>query len=226
MKVVCVYVYPLNGEHGYDEKAYRFIESYNLAPPGMDHETVIMCNGGPTDTRTELFFAGLPNCRLMYHDNSGLDIGAFQAAARAISCDLMVFFGSSTYFKRAGWMNRIVGSYQSHGDAIYGCTANSGQLSVGVHPHIRTTAFWMSPLLFSNYPVKVIHQNQRYPFEHGPGCLTSWVRTQGKQAWVVAWQGDYAMGQWETIPNGLHRGDQSNVIIGDRLTCPPYYHTP
>lgn len=226
MKVVCVYIYPLDGAYGYGEKAYRFAETYASSPPGMEHDTVIVCNGGPTDTRTGLLFAHMPNCSLLYHDNSGLDIGAFQAAAQAFPCDLMVFFGASTYFKRAGWMRRIVESWQCHGDAIYGCTANSGQLSVGVHPHIRTTAFWMSPLLFNNYPMKVNHQNQRYPFEHGPGCLTSWVRSLGKQAWVVTWQGDYPLGRWETIPNGFQRGDQSNVMIGDRLTCPPYYPVP
>lgn len=223
MKICVVYIYPLGGESGYYDKAIKFLHTYHENPPGIQHDTAIVCNGTPATEETQFLFGSLPNCSFINHDGSGLDIGGYQLAARTVPCDLMVFFGSSTYFKRVGWLIRMFTSFNLHGDTIYGAMGNQGDVHSWVKPHIRTTGFWMSPGLMNRYPIKVTQSDQRYEFEHGPTGLTSWVIAQGKQPWVVAWDGDYRLQTCDHIPNGFHRGNQENLLVGDRMSSPPYY---
>lgn len=222
MKLAIVYIYPLAGLGHHLGQAIRFIDSYHQHPPGMDHETVIVCNGGPANDETRILFGSLPNVTLLEHDDSGKDIGGYQMAARSFPCDLMVFLGGSTYIKQNDWLARVSDSFIRNGDTLYGVMGNRG--SGSIHPHIRTTGFWMSPSLFNQYPVQISRDEQRYPFEHGQNCLTSWIYRQNKNVWVVAWDGEYLQPDWDAIPNGFHSGDQSNLLVGDRLTEPPYYH--
>ncbi len=222
MKIIVVYVYPINGNYGYLELALRFLTSYHEYPAGIEHEVLVVCNGAPVTEETRYLFDSIPNCRFMEHDNSGFDCGAYQHAARDNPCDLMVFFGASSYIKGANWLWRMADVWRTRGPGLYGVMGNRGV--GGVHPHIRTTAFWTSTELFNKYPHKVERTDQRYSFEHGPECLTSWIKRQGLPVLVVAWSGEYDWAQWDSFPNGYHRGDQSNMLAGDRLTCPPYYH--
>jgi hypothetical protein len=222
MKIQVVYCYPAHSGDGYVDFAWRYLNSCLSCPAGIDHENIIVCNGGITDAVPEVLKA-LPNCRLMIHDNSGYDIGAFQAAARASAADLMVFMGVSAWVKGEGWLARIAESFKAHGEALYGVMGNSGVPQMSVWPHIRTTGFWMSPALLNRYPHIVSKPDERYAFEHGPNCLTQWVRNQGLKALVVSWGGVYDYSNWDTIPNGFHRGDQSAMLIGDRLSDPPYH---
>lgn len=171
----------------------------------------------------ESVFEGL-HYQTIQHDNTGWDIGAFQKAARSVPCDLMVFLGSSAYIRVEGWLKRMVEAYQLHGNAQYGATGNRG--NGPVHPHIRTTGFWMEPDLMNAYPVRVVRPEQRYPFEHGSGCFTDWVTSLGLESWVVSTTGEYLWPDWDLFPNGYHRGDQSTMLVGDRLTAPPFYHVP
>jgi hypothetical protein len=120
----------------------------------------------------------------------------------------------------------MAGAFQKHGNALYGSMGNAGDASVKVFPHIRTTGFWLSPTLFNAYPTVINKPEQRYPFEHGPNCLTEWVKSQGLKALIATWSGEYETGQWDSIPNGFHRGDQSALLTGDRVTDPPYYQNP
>lgn len=203
------------------------MSSYGQFSPGQNHRTVVVCNAGPKTSETEQLFSPIPNCEFLQHDNSGQDIGAYQKAAREVkNCDLMVFFGGSTYFRREGWMNRMVDSFQVHGPTIYGCTANRGDANCNVYPHIRTTAFWMPPALFNRYPHRVTRDEQRYPFEHGPHCLTKWITAQGMAPVLVTFMGEYEWADWDNAPGGYHSGNQENLLVGDRLTESPYWHTP
>jgi hypothetical protein len=225
MKIIVVYVYPLGGRDGHLELANRFLNTYHAFPPGVDHETVVVCNGGPTDGETEYLFGSLPGLKLLAHDDSGYDIGAYQKAAATYDSDLMVFLGGSSYLKCVGWLGRFAEARERHGDTLFGSMGNRGAVQFGVHPHIRTTGFAMSPALLRKYPTIVKSREQRYPFEHGPKCLTSWIYGQRKTPLVVVWTGEYPMAKWDEIPNGYHNGDQSNLLIGDRMTAPPFYHT-
>lgn len=221
-RVEVVYVYVANNQ-SYHSQAINFIESYQKNPPGAEHKTTIVCNGGePPDGLREAFHL-LQNVSFMAHDNSGFDIGGFQHAARQSSADLMLFLGASTYFCGPGWLNRVIQSFQAHGDALYGAMGNRGDPGVRVNRHIRTTGFWMTPHLLNQYPITVTQLEQRYEFEHRTNCLTEWCIRNGKRAWVVSWDGEYLWTDWDRIKNGYRRGDQSNLIFGDHLTTPPFY---
>jgi hypothetical protein len=41
---------------------------------------------------------------------------------------------------------------------------------------------------------------------------------------VVTANGEYHWEDWDVIPNGFRQGDQSAILIRDRITDPPYYH--
>ncbi len=223
MKVSLVYIYPNAGAGGYAELAFRFLQTYHDCLPGMDHDTIIVCNGSPATDETRFYFGSLPNVSFLDRDGAGYDIGGFQAAARAYPADLMVFFGSTAYFRHPGWLLKVVQAFQLHGDTLYGTMGNQGAQNVGVWPHVRTTGFWLSPSLFNRYPIQVTDPSQRYPFEHGANGLTSWVVNQGLQPWIVGMEGDWTLQACDSMPGGFHNGNQDNLLIGDRLSAPPYW---
>lgn len=222
MKIEVVYIYPAFSGDAYINFAYRYLQTYFQCPTSVPHTNIVVCNGGQTDELPDLFRT-LPNCKLFNHDNSGFDCGAYQAVARQSAADLMVFFGVSTTIRGAGWLERVVESFSRHGPAIYGVMGNQGVQAMSVYPHIRTTGFWMPPSLLNDYPLIVDKPEKRYAFEHGPQCLTQWVRNRGLKALVVGWNSESEWPNWDYTPNGFHRGDQSDLIFGDRLCDPPYF---
>lgn len=230
MKVAVVYIYAGIAGEKYHNYAARFINSYYERRPRTDHESIIVINGKKPTAEVECLFSAMPRRKFLSHDNSGYDIGAYQFAARSVPCDLMVFFGASTYIKAKNWLERMVESFEKHGDAIYGAMGNKGaNLKLVnptypvVYPHIRTTAFWLPPKLMNQYPVRVTRPNQRHPFEYGKNNITEWVRRKGKKAFVVSTNVEFEYTNWDNVPNGYHRGDQSELLAGDHLTEPPYY---
>jgi len=210
----------------YVELAEQFIESYIRNDPMLDHRTTIVCNGAPPSLETKGLFASLPGLKFITHDNSGFDIGSFQKASSESSADMIVFFGASAYVKGRGWLFRMAQSFSKHGEAQYGSMGNRGVPHVNVHAHLRTTGIWCSPKLFNSYPIKVTDPSQRFPFEHGPNCFTNWCRNNGLKNWLVTHSGEWLWDHWDMVPNGFHSGDQSDLLSGDRLCRPPYYHTP
>lgn len=216
-----VYVFPLNGAGQFFDLALNFVSSYETHPPGMDHETVIVCNGSTCTEEAQCLFAPMQNVRYLEHDNSGHDIGAFQKAAREVPAELMVFFGATAYVRGPGWLARMVDAWKKKGDTLYGTMGNRGDDRVNVQPHVRTSGFWISPSLFNQYPHKVTTPGGRYPFEHGPECLTTWIRNRRLTPWIVGWQGEYAWDRWDNM-GGYHQGNQFNLIAGDRMSRQPY----
>ncbi len=216
MKLSIVYIYP---KEGYDDRASRFVESYRRNPPGLDHDTIIVCNGGPASDETYCKFAiSLPNVRLLEHDNRGMDIGGYLAAAKGSTADLMIFFGAHAYFRRPEWMTPVLRSWLRNGDTLYGATGHPGEGHV--RPHIRTTGFWMRPGLLTEYCPTMIDNDRRYEFEHGATCLTSWIKLKGLHPWVVCWNSEHPIHRSREIPGGYHNGDQRNVVFGDKHTEP------
>jgi hypothetical protein len=222
MKIEVAYIYPAHSGEGYVSFAFRYLTSYQQFPAGIEHENVIVCTGGVTDDMPGLF-KSLPNTRLLVCDNSGFDCGGYQAAAAQSSADLMVFFGVSTLIKGPGWLKRMAEVAQKHGSGLYGVMGNMGDARFNVYPHIRTTGFWMAPSLMNRYPHRVTDPSQRYAFEHGMNSLTQWVRNQYLKCMVCTWDGEYDYPNWDSFPNGIHRGDQSALIVSDRYCDPPYY---
>jgi len=223
---VVTYIFPQNGANGFFDLALRFIQSYTRFPANADHQMVIVCNGSPVTPETEALFGAIPNCAFVEHDNSGYDIGGFQKVAREVPGDLMIFLGSTAYIRGPGWLARMVDAWKKHGDTLYGTTANRGHVAVGVHPHIRTTGFFLSSALFNAYPHKASRPEHRYPIEHSNHSLTSWIKSRRLVPWLVCWNGEYQEPAWDSVPGGYHRNCQENVIIGDRLTAPPFHPVP
>lgn len=226
MKVAIVYIMPLCAGERYFDYALRFLQNYHEHPPGLAHDSVIVLNGGRANSDLTCLFSTMQNTHFIEHDNSGQDIGGFQRAAREYPCDLMVFFGASTYFKRAGWLLRMVNAFNTYGNGLYGAMGNRGNVACGVYPHIRTTAFWMPPDLLNQNGFRVTHSGQRYAWEHGQDCLTQWVHRRGLKARVVTWEMMTEPDNWDADPNGFHQGNQTSLLAGDRITEPPYYPIP
>lgn len=228
MKTAIVYVYP---DPQIDQRAenwsFRFLETYYRKNPGMDHDTVIVLNGGKPTYELMCLFSSLRKTEFLEHDDSGWDIGAFQRAARTFpDYDLMVFFTTSVYFKNPGWLRHMVNAVERKGDGLYGCMGNRGVPQFKVFPHVRTTGFFIRPKLMNEYPRVITTKEGRYEFEHGPNCLSEWLKGKGLQTRVVTTNGVYEWKDWDNIPNGYHRGNQSAMLCGDRLTEPPYYPVP
>lgn len=229
LKIAMVYCYPLNGNQNFAPIAANFVASYVRCPPGLKHDTIVVCNGEPASDTSKALFNPIPNCTFIDHDNSGWDIGAFQLAAQNADCEMMVFCGAHTYFRKPNWMMRMREVFEMFGDTLYGSTGNQGDIGFGVYPHVRTTGFWCSPTLMRQYPVKVTQGGaggQRYEMEHGSNCMTNWIIRAGKKALIVGWNSVHEVSDCNSMINGFHNGDQSNVLVGDRLTAPPYYHVP
>jgi hypothetical protein len=220
-----VYVYPIVGNGQYLELALRFLKTYHNYPAGYPHESIVVCNGGEPNDEVRFMFGAMEDVRFIHHNNCGWDISAHQHAAwENPDADMMLFFGSSAYIKGAGWLARFVQAREKHGDTLYGTMGNRGAEHIGVYPHIRTTSFSMSSELMNRCPFRVTNSSQRYAFEHGEDCLTSWIRKIGKIPYVVSWSGVWRWEQWDSFPGGYHRHAQQDMIAGDKNSCPPYYH--
>lgn len=229
MKPKIVYIYPQNdgdNQQKHDELAARFVSTYHAFAPGIPHDTVIVLNKGRRTSMIEIMFSGFQGLQFLERDGSAWDIGGYQQAAMQFHSEMIVFFGGSTYIRGPGWLKRMAEVFQERGPGLYGCMGNRGDARVKVSPHIRTTGFWTSSDLMNRYPMRIRANDARYGFEHGPSCFTTWVRRQSRPVLVVTWKGVYQERDWDNIPNGFHRGDQSGLLVGDRLTEPPFYHTP
>lgn len=225
MNIIVVYCYPFNGRDGRRQHAERFVDTYRRFPGHADHTLVVVSNGEPPDHNTTRLFDTLPKVSYFLHDDSGWDIGAYQHVARDIKADLMVFMGGSAYLRREGWLKRIEEVANQYGTKNLFGSMPSGGNGAGVWDHIRTNGFWMHPEVMLGYPVLIHDPGQRYPFEHGSNCLTQWcARTLKVGVAAVTFDGVYGMDKWQNIPEGFRNGQQKALLIGDRLSCPPFYH--
>jgi len=205
MNIKVCYVYPALDPGTYRPMAERFVQTYMEFPPGAaDHEIIVLINGGHPNNQPiyDRLFSPLA-VQYLYHDNTGKDIGAFAAAASQLKCDLMVCLGAPIHFLRAGWLDRIVMVYEDNGPGLYG--------GWGFHQptaHIRTTAFWLPPEILSAYPY-VIHDGNRYEFEHGGASILQFVKSLGMEGHMVTMDGCYPEPNW-------HHVERSRVLMLDQ----------
>lgn len=208
MTVEVAYVHPMVCEDPWRDYAIRFVASYHEFPPGERHISTIICNGGQPTAFEHGLFSLMDQTRFFWHDNSGMDIGAYQSLARNTTADLLLCLGASVYFWKAGWLKRILEAWERHGPGLYGFSA-SHQGS----PHLNTTLFCCPPrLLVSCYPEKVNTNAERYAFENSPNCFWRRVARTGAPVFLITWNGDWPPGAWALPQNGLRRGDQSNLL--------------
>jgi len=208
-RVALVYIYPIVGESKWDDAARRFVSTYQQYPPLAEHALHVVFNGSAPDSENIAVFEGL-EARFHAHDNTGWDIGAYQRMAGELDCDIIVCLGASSYFKRAGWLRRIVDVFLEHGHGLYGASA-----SYEVTHHIRTAGFWCNPELIRAYPTTVRVFEERYAFEHGAESITSLAKAQGLTCLLVTWDSVYSESEWRVPFDTFGRGDQSNALMYD-----------
>lgn len=200
--------------------AFRFVNSYFESPPMCEHDTIILTDAGHEQAALELF-GMLPGVRAVATPDHGKDLSRYEAWCHQTQAGCVLFLGGSAYCRRPGWGLRMITTFQRLGQMnIYGACGNTG--AGPVNRHIRTTGFWGRPGLFAGYPHWPKNPTERYGAEHGSSCLTEWVIRNGGQAYVVTFQGEYLWPGWHDDPQGYARGSQQNLLIGDRLTAPPY----
>lgn len=220
MKISLVYVQPVESiSPDFFNYACRFALTLEQFKPDSDFELIVVSNGGEPSDQSKFIFSYFYNARFIVGDNVGQDVGAYLKISPELDSDLMVCFGSSSYFRMNGWLERIKESFSKYGDTLCGASGHQG--TGDIHPHIRTTGFWMSPKLLSKYPKRRIETHERYEFEHGASCLTNWVKSQGKHPMVITKIGDYTLHQCDSAPGGYH-SSQENLLFGDRLTEYPH----
>jgi GT2 family glycosyltransferase len=210
--VTLLYVHPM-GDAKYKRLALEFVESYIKYPPGYSHDTIIICNGAGPDDWTKSFFKALPNVRYLVRDNEGWDIGAYIDGAKSVKSEMLVCFGSDSFFTKSRWLERMVIAWGKHGPGLYGTFASYEQM-----PHLNTFSFWCAPDFLVRYPFKVSSKADRYSFEHGPDNLWQMVYADGYPVKLVTWDGEYDWQDWRKPANIYRRGDQSNCLCGYRLS--------
>lgn len=223
-KINVVYIYPMIGSK-WDKYAERFSRLYREFRPTIEHTLIVVSNGREPSKRAKEIFANLP-VTWYVHDNSGYDIGAFQVVAAKFPATLMVCLGASTYFRKAGWLERMVEGAEKYGLGVYGSMGHQGHTAYRVWPHVRTSAFWLDPVLLNEYPMRIRGTGQRYEFEHGRSSICEWAKAMGFEVRVIGFKGDWPLATCNAMPNGYHKGDQSNCLTGDRLSEPPFYPHP
>jgi len=212
LPVTLVYVHVLNSDD-YLTLAKRFLGTYGVCHPGLDHLSTVICNGAPADEQTRKTFASLPRCDFFNHDNGGFDIGGYIALARKIKTGPMFCCGASTHFRRPGWLARMVQSWNTFGPGMYGSLA-----TYEVRPHFCTTGFLVAAEMLAAYPILVHSKQDRYAFEHGPNALVQMAMREGVPTKLVTWDGVYDWKQWRKAPNIYARGDQSNCLTYFRVS--------
>jgi len=189
--------------------ANQFVSTYRQFAGGHRHRLVVCCNGSALQPKMKSIFDGV-NCEFLVRpQDEGWDIAAYQEIAKSIvyACDLLVCFGESVRFHRAGWLERLVDSATEYGEGMYGCLS-----SHAIRPHLNTTAFAVTPRFLKSYP-PVRNKAERYNFEHGETSLWKVIAAAGKATRLVTWDGCWGPGEWRKPDNILWRGTQENCLV-------------
>lgn len=187
----------------------RFVTTYHEYPPGVEHDTLVICNGGPLSTAVSLLFSGM-NAKMFPRSNNGWDIGGYIEAAKGpcADYDMMLCCGESIHFHKAGWLRRLVQAWQKIGPGMYGSLSSNL-----VRPHLNTTGFCSPPILLAQYPRTVSSKGERYEFEHGENSFWRMVSRRAMPVRLVTWDGTWEPRAWRVPHNILWRGDQSNCLM-------------
>lgn len=202
------------------QDAYRFLNTYLSHPPQVEHTLILLTDFGNESEALDLF-AVVPNVRAVGTPDHAKDLSRYEFHARQSQASCMMMLGGSSYCRRAGWGLRAITAFQRLGSAaLYGACGNTG--APGVHKHIRTTGWWAAPALLRQYPNWPKDSNGRYEAEHGPTCISGWAQRMGYGTWIVTFAGEFTLENAQGDPNGYGRGNHGSLLIGDRLTAPPY----
>lgn len=192
----------------------RFRKTYAQFKPTCPHRLTIVSGGAEPDEYIRNLFKGI-EVDFTNYMGTGWDIGAHQVITEQSKADFVVCMNSTVYFHREGWLERMVGAYQQHGDGLYGPAG-----SFEVHPHIRAACYAYSPSLIRCYPYRVVNRADSFKFESGTydpdWNFTLWAKNKGYPVKMVTWDGVYDLPDWRKPENIFRRGDQTNCMVWDR----------
>jgi hypothetical protein len=209
VKIVLCYCCVTGGPKTADLAA-RFVSTYHAWPPLVDHDTLIVSNGGPLPNEIATLFAPLKPQFWPRPNDPAWDIGAYLDAAKgpAKNYDMMLCFGESVHFHRAGWLARFVEAWAAAGAGMYGAFASNYPLG-----HLNTTAFVCSPGLLRWWEMRPRNKKERYAWEHGEHAFWRLARAKGFPVRMVTWDGSWALSAWRTPENILWKGNQKNCLV-------------
>jgi hypothetical protein len=187
--------------------AVQFTSTYRQFAGGAKHRLIVCCNGGALKPKMKAIFDGIDCDFLVRPHDEGWDVSAYQDVARHEVCELLVCFGESVRFHRAGWLQRLVDNAAEYGEGMYGCLS-----SHAVSAHLNTTAFAVSPRFLKQYP-SVRNNKERYEFEHGTTAMWRQIKASGCATRLVTWDGCWGPGDWRQPENILWRGTQENCLV-------------
>lgn len=188
------------------EYAARFVGSYLANPPGVEHQTVVVCNGGMLDPETAMLFLPMDVKFFVRENDGGWDVSGFIDVAKNFQSDMQVNFGESCYLHKPGWMLQLAQAWSVFGPSFLGVFS-----SHSVRAHLNTNAFACSPNHLREYP-PVTNHPERYAFEHGPNALWRRLDRKGIPVRLVTWDGTWRKGDWRKPQNILSRGTQENCL--------------
>ena len=192
----------------YDAAEAHWLATYAQFRPQVPHELVVV----DSDVAAAPCLHGRYTDKFLVYTGGGWDCGAWIWLAQTLDTDLLVCCKTTSYFWKAGWLDRLVEEAERHGPGVYGSTA-----SYEVSPHIRTSGFAIYPEVLRDYPVVCDSRQLTMEFEHagGPFTLTNWAESHGYKTLLVTWDGCYEKPDWRKPDNIFRRGDQSNILIRD-----------
>jgi len=211
MKVTVCYT-TVPGKSDSLQLATRFVATYNEHTHRVPHARVAIFNRELTSVVDNALRATMAcwNSIMFERSNYGWDIGGYIQAASSVeqcaSADLMICFGESVYFHKAGWMERIIDCYS--GPGIYGLLSSNV-----LRPHLPTTAFAATPELLRKYPWRVSNKAERYRFEHGENSFMNWIKRKSGVVKFVSFDGCFGELEWRHPENIMWKGNQSNCLV-------------
>ncbi|HUD73959.1 MAG TPA: hypothetical protein VMQ76_02730 [Terracidiphilus sp.] len=218
MKTAVVVPLPFDAWDTFEPFIKRLTDTFRKYPPSVDCQVWAMATKGTADAATRALFDGI-NCRFVSYYHDGRDSGSWQFASWLMEENtFMVPMTSRTYFHRSGWLKRVVAAREHHGPGLYGLCANRETYAL----HICCRCFGIDSNDFREYPHLINSQEAGHAFETGDGIPEGpahvWMRSRGKVAKIVMWDGVYDEPDWFTPANRFRHGDQSNVLVWDKHT--------
>lgn len=220
MKTIISYPIPLDNWSVFRPEVERFVSTLKKFDPGTEYELIGMCASKPANEEVGRLFDGIPH-RFIQYDGPGLDTGSAQYNAWQQSENVyMVCMTTRHYFFRSGWLKRMVDARTKHGPGLYGIRANRETYPL----HICLGFMGIDSDDFKLYPHHVNSRDACHEWE--VFFALPWIRSLGRVAKLVDWDGEYDEPQWFSKPNRFRHGDQTNLLAWDRHSDAYRYGTP
>lgn len=207
--------------------AFSFLQTYLAFPAQVEHTLVLLTDPGYEQTALDMFSVAADVVAVATPDHAK-DLSRYQAYSKQCQASCLMMLGGSSYARRPGWGLRALTAFRTLGpNAILGACGHTG--AGPVHRHIRTTGWWTSPALLRQFPYWPTNIGGRYQMEHGQGTsLTAWADKMGYKSWAINFGSEYTLDRANDDPDGYggRNKTHANLLIGDRLTRPPYANNP